>query len=63
MQKAINAIGELAVEAGKPSWNWSAPPRNDELVGALKGAIGNNLAEAFQIRDMLQRRVAIAALR
>ncbi|HKE46445.1 MAG TPA: polyribonucleotide nucleotidyltransferase, partial [Rhodanobacteraceae bacterium] len=63
MQKAINAIGELAVEAGKPSWNWSAPPRNDELVGALKSAVGSNLAEAFQIRDKLQRRDAIAALK
>jgi polyribonucleotide nucleotidyltransferase len=63
MQKAINAIGELALEAGKPSWNWQAPARNDELVEALKGAVGDNLAQAFQIRDKLQRRDAIAALR
>ncbi|HVT32280.1 MAG TPA: polyribonucleotide nucleotidyltransferase [Rhodanobacteraceae bacterium] len=63
MQKAIHAISELATEAGKPSWNWSAPARNDELVEALKGAVGNNLAQAFQIRDKLQRRDAISALK
>jgi polyribonucleotide nucleotidyltransferase len=63
MQKAINAIGELALEAAKPSWNWSAPARNDELVAALKNALGNSLAEAFQIRDKLQRRDAISALK
>ncbi len=63
MQKAINAIGELAVEAGKPSWNWQPPARNDALVAALTSAIGNNLADAFQIRDKLQRRDAIAALK
>ena len=63
MQKAINAIGELAVEAAKPSWNWSAPARNDELVAALQTAVGQNLAQAFQIRDKLQRRDAISALK
>jgi polyribonucleotide nucleotidyltransferase len=63
MQKAINAIGELAIEAARPSWNWQPPARNDDLVGALKSAVGNTLADAFQIRDKLQRRDAIAALR
>jgi polyribonucleotide nucleotidyltransferase len=63
MQKAINAIGELALEAGKPSWNWQPPARNEELVDALKNAVGQNLAQAFQIRDKLQRRDAIAALK
>ena len=63
MQKAIHAISELAVEAAKPSWNWQAPARNDRLVAALKGAIGNKLADAFQIRDKLQRRDAINALK
>ena len=63
MQKAIHAISELAVEAAKPSWNWQAPARNDELVAALKSAVGDTLAAAFQIRDKLQRRDAISALK
>jgi len=63
MQKAIHAISELAVEAAKPSWNWQAPAQNTELVTALKSALGNTLADAFQIRDKLQRRDAINALK
>ena len=63
MQKVIHAISELAVEAAKPSWNWPAPAQNTELVAALKSALGNTLADAFQIRDKLQRRDAINALK
>jgi len=63
MQKAIHAISELAVESAKPSWNWQPPARNADLLAALKNAVGNTLADAFQIRDKLQRRDAINALK
>ena len=63
MQVAINAINELVAEAGKPKWDWSAPARNDAIVGALKGAIGDRLSAAFQIRDKAERRDAISALK
>jgi polyribonucleotide nucleotidyltransferase len=62
-QAAIDAINELVAEAGKPRWDWTAPAKNDALIGALKGAIGGRLADAFQIRDKLQRRDAISALK
>ena len=32
-------------------------------IAVLKGAIGNQLEEAFQVRDKLQRRDAIAAIK
>jgi polyribonucleotide nucleotidyltransferase len=63
MQAAIKAINELAAEVGVTRWNWQAPAKNETLVGALKNAVGNRLAEAFQIRDKLQRRDAISALK
>uniref|UniRef100_UPI0018EE18F7 polyribonucleotide nucleotidyltransferase n=1 Tax=Dyella sp. ASV21 TaxID=2795114 RepID=UPI0018EE18F7 len=63
MQVAIRAIAELATEAAKPSMAWEAPARNESLVAALKGAVGNKLEEAFQVRDKLQRRDAIAAIK
>ncbi len=63
MQTAIRAIAELATEAGKPSWNWQAPGRDPQLVAAVRGEVGDKLAQAFQIRDKLQRRDAIAALK
>ncbi len=63
MQKAINAINELTVEAGTKPSTWVAPEKNAGMIGALKEAVGNRLAEAFQIRDKLQRRDAISALK
>ncbi len=63
MQAAIRAIGELATEVGKPSWNWQAPVRDPQLVAAVRGEVGDKLAAAFHIKDKLQRRDAIAALK
>jgi polyribonucleotide nucleotidyltransferase len=63
MQAAIRAIAELATEVGKPSWNWQAPERDAHLVAAVRGEVGDKLAQAFQVKDKLQRRDAIAALK
>ena len=63
LQVVIQAIAALATEAAKPSWDWQAPARDGSIVDALKGALGNRLAEAFQVRDKLQRRDAIAAIK
>jgi polyribonucleotide nucleotidyltransferase len=63
MQSAIRVIAELAAEAAKPSWDWQPPARNEPLIAALKGEVGNKLEEAFQVRDKLQRRDAISAIK
>ncbi|WP_286069218.1 polyribonucleotide nucleotidyltransferase [Stenotrophomonas sp. 57] len=63
MQKVINAINELTVEAGTKPSAWEAPAKNDALISALKEAIGPRLGEAFQVRDKLQRRDAISAIK
>ncbi|GAB3037939.1 MULTISPECIES: polyribonucleotide nucleotidyltransferase [Oleiagrimonas] len=63
MQAAIHAIAELATEAGKPSWDWDAPARDQALVDAVKNAVGSRLDEAFQVHDKLQRRDAIASIK
>ena len=63
MQKVINAINELTVEAGTKPSTWEAPAKNEVLIGALKEAIGPRLGEAFQVRDKLQRRDAISAIK
>ncbi|HEX6612367.1 MAG TPA: polyribonucleotide nucleotidyltransferase [Rhodanobacteraceae bacterium] len=63
MQKVINTINELTVEAGTKPSGWTAPARNEAMIGALKETVGNRLVEAFQIRDKLQRRDAIAAVK
>ncbi|MCE5233455.1 MAG: polyribonucleotide nucleotidyltransferase [Mizugakiibacter sp.] len=63
MQKAIAAINAFVAEAGRKTFKWEAPARNDALFAALGGVLGNRLADAFQIRDKLERRDAIAALK
>ena len=63
MQVAIDAINALVAEAGKPKWTWSAPEADAGMVEALKGAIGNRLAEAFAIRDKLARRDALSQVK
>ncbi|MCE7031581.1 polyribonucleotide nucleotidyltransferase [Lysobacter sp. GX 14042] len=63
MQVAINAINELVAEAGKPKWDWAAPAADPAMVDALKGAIGDRLSAAFQIRDKAERRDSISALK
>ncbi|MCI2244132.1 MULTISPECIES: polyribonucleotide nucleotidyltransferase [Xanthomonas] len=63
MQKVINAINELTVEAGTKPSEWVAPAKNEAMIAALKEAVGDQLAAAFQVRDKLQRRDAIAAIK
>lgn len=63
MQVAIQAINELVAEAGVQPWDWQPPAKNQALIDALKGAIGNRLADAFQIRNKQERRQAIGELR
>ena len=63
MQVAIRTIAEMAAEAARPSWNWQPPARNDALAAALKAALGGKLEEAFKVRDKLQRRDAISAIK
>ncbi len=63
MQIAIDTINELVAEAGKPKWNWQAPAKNDAMIAAIKAAVGDRLGAAFQVRDKLERKDAISALR
>ncbi len=54
MQIAIKAINELAAEAGKPKWSWTAPEANKELQGAVS-AYSADVAAAYTITEKTQR--------
>jgi polyribonucleotide nucleotidyltransferase len=60
MQKAINAINELAAEAGKPAWDWQAAAADSELDAAVATAAESGLAAAYRITDKQQRQVSVA---
>ncbi|MRH77475.1 polyribonucleotide nucleotidyltransferase [Spiribacter sp. C176] len=63
MQSAINAINELAAEAGKPRWEWSAPPADETLAEKVAQVAQVSLTEAYAIADKQARQEAIAAVR
>ncbi|PFG11159.1 polyribonucleotide nucleotidyltransferase [Marinobacter sp. LV10MA510-1] len=55
MQTAVSAIKEFAAEIGKPRWAWQAEAVNAELMGAIKADFADAIAEAYSIRDKMDR--------
>jgi polyribonucleotide nucleotidyltransferase len=62
-QAVIQAINEFAAEVGVEKWKWEAAAKNETMIATLKEAIGDRLSAAFQIRNKLERRDAISALK
>ncbi|TVS12501.1 MAG: polyribonucleotide nucleotidyltransferase [Wenzhouxiangella sp.] len=63
MQTAIQAIAELAAEAGKPQWDWQAPEKPAGLADKVAELARTGLTEAYAITDKMERRDATSALR
>ncbi|MDF1797113.1 MAG: polyribonucleotide nucleotidyltransferase [Coxiellaceae bacterium] len=63
MQTAIQAINELAEEAGTTTWDWSAPEANVDLEAKVKAAAESALVEAYQIQEKQARSERISELR
>jgi len=54
MQAAIQAIVELAEQAGKPAWEWSAPAKDEALIARV-AELEQEFRDAFLIkRPLLQ---------
>ena len=62
MQVAITAINELAATAGKPKWDWVAPPEAPELTAAMN-AVESDVVAAYSITDKLERQLAVGAIK
>jgi polyribonucleotide nucleotidyltransferase len=60
MQTAIDAINELAAEAGKPAWDWQAPEEDQELASAVGAQAPAGFTAAYQISDKMERQAAVA---
>ncbi len=63
MQVAIEAIQELAAEAGKPAWDWQARPENEELAAAVASSAGGDLTEAYAITEKTPRNERLREIR
>ena len=62
-QVVIRAINDLVVEAGTQPSDWTAPPKNDSLIGEIVGAVGDRLKQAYAIIEKADRRNTIGTLR
>jgi polyribonucleotide nucleotidyltransferase len=63
MQAAIQAINELAKEAGKAKWDWSPRTHTQELEAQAKAFVLNDLSAAYQIQAKQERQLRVSALR
>ena len=55
MQVAIEAIEKLVAEAGKPKWEWIAPPANAELKAAVAKLAAAGMDEGYAIVEKQAR--------
>ncbi|KAG1649556.1 Polyribonucleotide nucleotidyltransferase [Nymphon striatum] len=55
MQPVIKMINELAAEAGKDAWDWTAPEPDTALIEKVKKLIGADVDAAFQIKEKGER--------
>ncbi|HEX5463140.1 MAG TPA: polyribonucleotide nucleotidyltransferase [Burkholderiales bacterium] len=62
MQAVVNAINELADEAGVPLWDWTPPVSDDALISRITELAESDLREAYQIRQKQVRAERIEAI-
>jgi polyribonucleotide nucleotidyltransferase len=58
---AIAAINELVKEAGKPTWSWTAPAKDEAFIAKVTALAEGPLREAYQIRSKQARTQACRA--
>ncbi len=63
MQTAIKAIKELAAEAGKAKWSWTAPAVNGELKDAVQSHAEKALVDAYALTEKQQRHAKIGEIK
>jgi polyribonucleotide nucleotidyltransferase len=62
MQVAIDAIREMAAEAGKAALAYAAPAEDTELAVAVAAEAESGLGEAYRVADKLERYVQVDAV-
>ena len=60
-QSIINAINEFKAEAGKPTWDWTAPEKNVALEEKVATLAADKVGEAYRITDKVARKEALTA--
>jgi polyribonucleotide nucleotidyltransferase len=63
MQPVIDAINEMAEEAGRPLWDWAPPQQDADLVARLEALAKADLEAAYQIKQKQSRSQRIDEIR
>jgi len=63
MRVAIDAINDLADEAGKDDWEWSAPETPSVLIERMESLCATDLSQAYSIRQKQARVQAVDEIR
>ncbi len=62
-QVVIQAINELAEEAGATPWEWQAPATDESLQQAIEETARESLTAAYQIQEKMERLDRLSAIR
>ena len=63
MQAAISAINALVEVAGKPEWDWQAPPADEALNTRVAELARAEMEEAFRVTSKQERSTRLADIR
>jgi polyribonucleotide nucleotidyltransferase len=63
MQAAIDAIEKLVAQAGKPKWEWSAPPANEALKAAVAAQAEAGMNEAYAVVEKQARHARVTEVK
>ena len=62
-QVVVNAIAEFKAEAGKPTWDWTAPVQDQDLVAKIKDLAEVGMTEAYQIEVKQDRYAQVGVVK
>ncbi|MEE9331977.1 MAG: polyribonucleotide nucleotidyltransferase [Methylophilaceae bacterium] len=63
MQPVIKLINEMAAEAGKDAWDWTAPEPDTALIAKVEKLISDDVNAAFQIKEKSERSAKLAEIK
>ena len=63
MQTAIQAIHELAEQAGKPAWDWQPPAKDEGLIARVAAIAEADMRQAFLIKQKQTRNSRLNEIR
>ncbi|WP_282166398.1 polyribonucleotide nucleotidyltransferase [Shewanella japonica] len=62
-QVVVQAIAEFKAEAGKPTWDWTAPVQDQDLVAQIKELAEEGMTAAYQIEVKQDRYAQVGVVK